>query len=100
MNRMRACSINVAVGALLAWAPACRRDQDREHRRERLNPPPSQVRAEQQRKARARYAEDGELLPSELKVAGVTLPRGMVVVRGSERSWSLRGQNLPLDAVE
>jgi hypothetical protein len=88
------------IGALaLHGAAACSRSDDDEQRR-RLLEASSRAQAREQRidKQRVRGPE-GELLPSEAKVAGYVVPRGFELTRTQPHRWTYDAL-LPLEKVE
>jgi len=88
------------IGALaLHGAAACSRSDEEEQRR-RLLEASGRAQAREQRidKRRVRGSE-GELLPSETKVAGYVLPRGFALTRTLPHRWIYDAQ-LPWEKVE
>lgn len=91
------------VCALVALgAGGCGRDEPSAdaRRREILRPAAAdQIRAE--RRARAELTDaHGELVPSDLVVAGVTLPRGFTLVLGLEHAWYYRSASASLEQLD
>jgi hypothetical protein len=86
-------------GAVLGCA---RHEQaaQQEERRKLLAPPDNKLEREEAARKRQIYDEDGDLIPSEDSVAGLTIPRGMTPGMRFEHEWYFSTRQVPSEALE
>lgn len=89
----------VAVVSLFAAAPACGGGGEAPSLPEEVAPPPEVERAPRAPARDPLYGDDGELLESDTRVAGLVLPRGLEPTVQSDRRHAYRTQ-VPLAKLQ
>jgi hypothetical protein len=92
------------LGIVLVHASAgCRHRQavaPEERKRELLKPPDVQREQAEDERKRQLIDQEGDLVPSDQIVAGVVLPRGLLLRSLAPPEWTYRGEHLPPAALE
>lgn len=100
MRVRRALSLLLMIAASGATLGCSRRQAEKEEQRRVLLKPPERPNPEQvARKAQVLDA-NGDVMPSDQMVAGVVLPRGLVLRSSSPPEWTYRGNQVPAAALE
>jgi hypothetical protein len=88
----------VLLGASTAGCGGCGSDQE-ERKRALLTPRTSKAAIAARRQEQRLFGDDGELLESDQKVAGVTLPKGLTPERAMDNHWFFRAEHIPAAAL-
>ena len=90
---------SLAISLLAGGLGACGKDED-EQRRALLKPVDMRQKRIAEREKKKLFDEAGELIPSDQKVAGLTLPRGVELYRSFEYEWYLEAKHIDVPPLE
>ena len=97
---MRTLLLIAICSALLGPAlSGCGRDKE-EARRELLRPVDTQAKRLAEREKKRIIAPNGELIPSDQKLAGIAMPKGLELYRSFELEWYLEGKGMSVPQLE
>jgi hypothetical protein len=97
---MRAFIVITTCATLLAPAlGGCGGDKD-EARRALLRPVDMNAKRRAEREKMRIVDAKGELIPSDQKIAGITLPKGIELYRSFELEWYLEGKHIEMGQLE
>lgn len=96
MRRSGPATVALLLCAALAL-PACsgrREAEEAEQRKQLLKPPDIRAKRDERRRERQLFDDEGHVLPSETKVAGLVMPKGLKQYRTFEREWYFQSREV------